>query len=90
MIEKHVYIDKIEILEDGSIQVREATQIVEDGSVLSTTYTNRRIIAPDHDISNESQEIQNIAKIVRTPERLEKYNAKKSRFEESIGSSRKG
>jgi hypothetical protein len=35
---KEIVIDKIEVLESGSIQVRQATRVLEDDVVLSTSY----------------------------------------------------
>ena len=84
-LEKQIVVDKIEVFEDGTIQVRESTRIIEDGVVISKQNTNRMVIEPDQDITNESQEIKNIAGIVRTPERLERFAAKKAALKESLG-----
>ena len=84
-LEKQIVIDKIEVFEDGTIQIREATRIIEDGVIISNKYTNSRVIEPDQDIESESDEIKSIAGIVRTTERLEKYAAKKALLEESLG-----
>jgi len=43
-------IDKIEILEDGQIQLRLATKIYKDGVEITKTYW-RTVIAPDQDLS---------------------------------------
>jgi len=37
-LEKQTAIDKIEVLENGSLQVREITRIMEDGKELSASY----------------------------------------------------
>ena len=40
MLEKEIVTDKIEILEDGTIQTREVTRIIEDGEIISQSFTN--------------------------------------------------
>ena len=53
MITKQTIIDKIEVLaQTGHIQIREATQIIEDGEVISQSY-HRRVVEPDADITAE-------------------------------------
>ena len=36
---KETIVDKIEVLELGQVQVRTATRVMEDGAVLSSSYT---------------------------------------------------
>ena len=43
-----------------TIQIREKTAIMEDGVELSSSY-HRRVLNPDADISNESDEIKGLA-----------------------------
>lgn len=78
MLEKQILNDKIEILEDGTIQVREVTRILEDGVIISQKNTNRRIIEPDADVSKEDQTLRGIAGVVRTPEKVAEYTALKT------------
>ena len=40
-------VDKIEVLENGTVQVRTATRILEDGVALSSSF-HRHVCAPDH------------------------------------------
>lgn len=80
MLEKKVIIDKIEILEDSTIQIRESTVILEDGIEISRQHTNRRVIDPDVDVTKEEKQIQDIAGIVRTQEKIDAFVAKKEKF----------
>lgn len=80
MLEKKTVIDKIEILEDGTIQTRESTVIFEDGVEISRKHTNRKVIDPDMDITKEEKQIQDIANIVRTPEKVAAFIAKKEKL----------
>jgi hypothetical protein len=57
---KEVVIDKIEVLESGSIQVRQATRILEDNVVLSTSY-HRHVLSPGDDLTNEDPKVVAIA-----------------------------
>jgi predicted component of type VI protein secretion system len=57
---KEVVIDKIEVLESGSIQVRQATRVLEDGEVLSSSY-HRHVLNPGDDLTNESSKVVAVA-----------------------------
>ena len=49
------------------IQIREKTAIMEDGVELSASF-NRRVLHPDADISNETDEIKSMANTFWTDE----------------------
>lgn len=67
-LEKRVVEDKIEIVGDHKhIQVRTATQIVEDGTVISSSF-HRHVLSPSDDVSGQSAEVQAIATAVWTQE----------------------
>lgn len=57
---KEVVIDKIEVLEAGTIQVRQATRVLEDGEVLSTSY-HRHVLSPGDNLTNEDPKVAAIA-----------------------------
>jgi hypothetical protein len=57
---KEVVIDKIEVLESGAIQVRQATRVLEDDVVLSTSY-HRHVLEKDADLTNEDPKVAAIA-----------------------------
>ena len=72
-IEKTKTIDKIEVVGDYKhIQVRERTDIVEDGAVLSSTY-HRWVITPDQDHSNEHADVQAMCKQFHTQKVIDSY-----------------
>ena len=73
---KEVLIDKIEVLEDGTIQTREVTRILEDGVVISSQYTNRKIIEPGTDVTAEIKKVKDIAAVVHTKDVVDTYVAK--------------
>lgn len=77
MLEKQITIDKIEVVENGTIQVREATRIMEDGVELSKTY-HRWVLAPGQDIADQDTKVQAICKAAWTPEVIAAYEAQQA------------
>ena len=73
-LEKEIKIDKIEIVENGIVQVRQATIITEDGNEISRTF-HRWCIAPGEDYSTQEQQVQDICKVTHTPEVIATYQA---------------
>jgi hypothetical protein len=72
-IEKTKTIDKIEAVGDYKhIQVRERTDIVEDGNVLSSTY-HRWVIAPGQDYNNEHADVQAMCQQFHTQAIIDSY-----------------
>ena len=55
LIEKTI-IDKIELVENNSIQVRTATIIERDGTEIAKTY-HRHVKHPGEDVSNEDPKV---------------------------------
>ena len=73
-IEKTKTIDKIEVVGDYKhVQVRERTDIVEDGNVISSTY-HRWVIAPGQDYNNEHADVQAMCQQFHTQELIDNYN----------------
>jgi hypothetical protein len=73
LIEKTI-IDKIELVENNSIQVRTATIIERDGTEIAKTY-HRHVVSPGDDVSNEDPKVQAIANAVWTEEVIAAYQA---------------
>ena len=73
-LEKQIAIDKIEILENGTIQVRQITKIVEDGTELSASY-HRWTLAPNDDLTGQEPKVVAIANATWTPEVIVAYKA---------------
>ena len=73
-LEKQTAIDKIEVLENGSLQVREITRIMEDGKELSASY-HRSSFNPLDDVSAQDAKVQAIANAVWTEEVKTAYRA---------------
>jgi hypothetical protein len=65
-------IDKIEVLENNSIQVRTANIIEKDGLEISRTF-HRHVVNPSNDISGEDAKVQAVANAVWTEEIIAAY-----------------
>lgn len=67
--------DRIEILEDGTIQVREATVVERDGVEISRTF-HRYVLDPESDVTAEDPRIKSVADVLWTPPVKAAYKAK--------------
>jgi hypothetical protein len=56
-LEKIEVVDRIEVVENGTVQVRTATRIMEDGKQISSTF-HRHVIAPGDDYSTETNRVK--------------------------------
>ena len=73
-LEKIVFVDLIEVVENGCVQVRTKTAILEDGNQISGTF-HRHVVAPGDDYSAEDAKVQAICAAVHTPEVVAAYQA---------------
>ena len=73
-LEKKVVVDLIETLENGSVQVRTKTAILEDGVEISSKF-HRHVVAPGADYSAEDAKVQAICAAIHTPEVIAAYEA---------------
>jgi hypothetical protein len=69
---KQTVIDKIEVTENGIVQVRQATRIMEDGVQLSQSY-HRWTIAPGQDYADQDAKVKAICDATHTEEVIEAY-----------------
>ena len=74
MLEKVQVVDRIEVLENGCVQVRTKTAIMEDGKQISGTF-HRHVVAPGDDYSQEGARVQAICSATHTPEVIAAYAA---------------
>lgn len=73
-LEKKSIVDRIEIIENGCVQVRTAIKIMEDGNEINRTF-HRHVIAPGDDYSQEDDRVKAICAAVHTPEVIAAYQA---------------
>jgi hypothetical protein len=67
-------VDRIEVLENGLIQVRTKTSILEDEKQISGTF-HRHVVSPGDDYSAEDPKVQAIAKSIHTASVIAAYKA---------------
>jgi len=72
--EKTISVDLIEVIENGSIQVRTKTAIKENGIEISSQF-HRHVVAPGDDVSGEDAKVQAIAASIHTAEVIAAYVA---------------
>ena len=73
-LEKVVYVDLVEVIENNYVQVRTKTAVMEDGKQISGTF-HRHVIAPGTDYSAEDVKVQAICAAVHTAEVIATYQA---------------
>ena len=76
-LSKETIVDMIEVTENGHVQVRTATRIVEDGKVLSQSF-HRHVVSPGQDYSAEDARVQAVCAAVHTPEVIAAYQAQQA------------
>ena len=81
---KQTVVDKIEVLENGTLQVRSATRVLEDGEVLSSSF-HRHTLTPGEDTSNEDAKVVAIANATWTTDVVTAYNDMIAIQEASLG-----
>jgi hypothetical protein len=77
-------IDRIEIVGDWNIQVRQATVIERDGQFVSRTF-HRWVLTPDSDISGQEQKVQDICNAAWTDEVKAAYETFKAEQAQRLG-----
>jgi hypothetical protein len=83
-LEKQIVVDLIEAVENGCVQVRTCTRIIEDGKQISGTF-HRHVVSPGDDYSAEDAKVQAICAAVHTPEVIAAYQAAQAAAQAKIG-----
>jgi hypothetical protein len=73
-LEKVISVDLIEVVENGTLQVRTKTAIKEDG-VEITSQLHRHVVVPGADYSAEDSKVQVICASIHTAEVIAAYIA---------------
>ena len=74
-LEKSIAVDLIEVVANGTIQVRTKTAIKEDGVEISSKF-HRHVVAPGDDYSKEDTRVQGICAALHTADVIAAYQAK--------------
>ena len=73
-LEKVQIVDRIEVVENGCVQVRTKTAIMEDGKQISGSF-HRHVVAPGSDYSAENARVQAICAATHTADVIAAYKA---------------
>ena len=79
--EKQEY--KIEVLSNGTLQVRRADIVLKDGVEVGRTY-HRHCLMPGEDVTNEVPRVQAVAAATWTPEVVSAYEAQRAAAENIV------
>jgi hypothetical protein len=71
-LEKIELVDLIETTENGCIQVRTCTRIMDNGKEISSSF-HRHVISPGDDYSKEDMRVQAICSVIHTPDIISAY-----------------
>ena len=82
MLEKIETVDLIEVIENGSIQVRTKTAIKEDGIEISSKF-HRHVVAPGDDYSAEDARVKAICAAMHTKDVVAAYEAAQAKIAQS-------
>jgi hypothetical protein len=74
MLEKIQIVDRIEVVENGCVQVRTKTAIMEDGKQISGNF-HRHIVAPGDSYAGEDARVQAICVATHTADVIAAYKA---------------
>lgn len=73
-LEKIEVVDRIEVIENGCVQVRTKTVIMEDGKQITSNF-HRHVVAPGDDYSNENSRVQAICAVTHIADVIAAYQA---------------
>ena len=73
-MEKVTFVDQIEVVANGAVQVRTRTDVVDDGSVIGSSL-HRHVVNPGDDYSNEEARVQAICAATHTADVIAAYKA---------------
>jgi len=73
-LSKSTIVDRIEVLEDGQIQVRTATVVAEDGTELSRSF-HRHVLEPGDDTTGQDDRVAAVAAAAWTADVVSAWDA---------------
>jgi archaellum component FlaF (FlaF/FlaG flagellin family) len=77
-LEKIIAVDQIEVIANGSVQVRTKTAVLEDGEEITRSF-HRHVVAPGDDYSAEDARVQAICAATHTADVVAAYAAEQAK-----------
>ena len=74
---ENISIDRVEVVNNWDIQVRQATVVERDGEFVARSF-HRWVLTPDMDISDQEKKVKDIANAAWTPEVRQAYETFKA------------
>jgi hypothetical protein len=81
---KETLVDKIEVVQSGVVQVRQATRIMENGVQISETF-HRWCIVPGQDYSDQADNVKLICEVTHTPAVIAAFEAQSQASRPTLG-----
>jgi hypothetical protein len=78
-LEKVEIVDRIEVVENGAVQVRTKTAIKEDGVEISSKFA-RHVVVPGADVSGEDARVKAICAAMHTADVVAAYKAAQAKI----------
>ena len=72
-LEKVVEVDKIEVKGEYSIQVRQATKVLDDGKQIGGVSYHRHVVHPDSILTSEDAKVKKVAEALFDADCIEAY-----------------
>jgi len=82
-LEKIQVVDRIEIVENGCVEIRTKTAIIEDGKQISALFHHHAVVLGNN-YNQECEQVQKICSVVHTPEVVAAYQASLEQSEEQL------
>jgi hypothetical protein len=82
-LEKIEIVDRIEVVENGCVQVRTKTAIMEDGVEISSKF-HRHVVVPGANYSGKDARVKSICKATHTKDVIATYEASVAQSKKSV------
>ena len=83
MLVENKIVDKIEVLENGCVQVRTRFDISKDNVAIASSF-DRKVINPGDDFSQEDEKVKSICSTVHTAQVINEYKESRKKLVDEI------
>jgi hypothetical protein len=73
-VEKQISVDQIEVVPNGTLQIRFRVDVIQDDAVISSSF-ERKVIVPGQPYGDEDQKVKDVCSSVHTPEVIAAFEA---------------
>ena len=79
-----IEIDRVEVVENGVVQVRQATRVIKDGAEIAKNF-HRWTLVPGQDVSDQADNVKAICQAAWTPEVILAYQKQQEENANRLG-----